>query len=98
MNLYIVGQVVRLRARLSDPTTGDPDDPTTQDPVDDATVVLTVYKPDATTSTPALTHTTTGVYTANITVDQAGYWTYGSNSTGAAAGADKESFRVVPIP
>lgn len=98
MNLYIVGQVVRLRARLSDPDTGDPDDPTTQDPVDDATEVLTVYKPDGTSSTPALTHVSTGVYTVNVTVDQAGYWTYGSNSTGPAAGADKESFRVVPIP
>ena len=98
MNLYIVGQVVQLRARLSDPATGDPDDPATQTAVDDPTEVITVYKPDGTNSAPALTHVSTGVYTALITVDQAGYWTYGSNSTGAAAGADKESFRVVPIP
>jgi len=98
VNTYVVGQVVFLRARLSDPTTGDADDPATQTPVDDPTEVITVYKPDGTTSTPALVHASTGVYTTSVTVDTDGYWTYYSNSVGPAAGADKERFYVMPVP
>ena len=87
LHRYIVGQVVQIRVRLSDPSTGDPDDPATQDPVDDATIVVSVYKPDATTVTPALTHVSTGVYTGDVTANAAGIWKYWSVSTGSAAGA-----------
>lgn len=98
MNRYIVGQMILLRARLSDPATGDADDPATQDPVDDATIVLTAYAPDGTNSTPALTHVSTGVYTGNLLATQAGTWEYATNSTGAAYGAAKERFYVSPLP
>ncbi len=98
MNTYIVGQVVFLQAILSDPATGDASDPATQDPVDDPTIVLTVYKPDGTTSLPSLTHASTGTYTTQVTLDQDGYWTYASRSTGAAAGADRERFYVSQVP
>lgn len=98
MNTYIVGQVVFLRVRLSDPATGTATDAATQDPVDDATIAMTVYKPDLTTSTPSLTHASTGVYTTSVTADQSGEWEYVSNSTGAAAGAGRERFYVAPVP
>lgn len=87
-----------MRARLSDPATGDADDPTTQDPVDDATIVLTVYAPDGTNSTPSLAHVSTGVYTASITPTQSGVYEYATNSNGPAAGAAKERFYVSPLP
>ncbi len=98
MNRYVIGQVVFLRARLTDPSTGDPNDAATQNPVDDTSEVLTVYKPDSTTSTPALTHASTGVYTAQVTVDQEGPWTYVSKSTGLAAGAARARFWVDSVP
>jgi hypothetical protein len=98
MNRYIVGQVVFFRVRLSDPATGDATDPTTQDPVDDPTIVLTVYAPDGSNSTPALGHVSTGVYTASTTPTLEGQWEYATNSTGAAAGAAKERFYVAPVP
>ncbi len=98
MNRYIVGQVVFFRARLSDPATGDATDPTTQDPVDDPTIILTVYAPDGTNSTPSLQHVSTGVYTAFATANQVGQWEYATNSTGAAAGAAKERFFVSAVP
>src|SRR5262245_35357492 len=98
MNTYVIGQTVFLRVRISDPTTGDPDDPATQSPVDDATQVFTVYKPDGTSSTPASSHVSTGVYTTQTITDQDGYWTYTSTSTGPGAGADKERFYVMPVP
>lgn len=98
MNRYIVGQTIFLRARLTDPATGDATDPATQDPVDDPTLILTVYAPDGTTQTPGLTHASTGVYTSSVIATQDGAWTYATNSTGAAAGAAKERFFVAPVP
>ena len=98
MNRYVVGQTVFLRAYLTDPSTGDATDPATQDPVDDPTIIITVYAPDGTNSTPSLTHASTGTYTGTITPTQDGTWTYASNSTGAASGADKERFYVAPVP
>ncbi len=98
MNTYIVGQVIFLRARLSDPATGDADDAATQDPVDDPTVALTVYKPDGTTATPSLAHASTGVYTTSVTADTDGVWEYVTLSTGAAAGAGRGRFSVAAVP
>jgi hypothetical protein len=98
VNTYIVGQVVFLRARLSDPSTGDASDPATQDPIDDPTIAVTVYKPDGSTVNTSLAHASTGTYTAAVTVDQNGQWEYVSLSTGAAAGAGRERFYVSPIP
>lgn len=102
MNHYIVGQVIFLRARLSDPATplSDPDDPATQNPVDDPTIGITVYKPDGTTvaPTPSLSHDALGVYTTSVTADIQGNWEYVTLSTGAAAGAGRGRFYVAPIP
>lgn len=99
MRRYVVGEVVHLRAYLTDPATGDPDDPTTQDPVDDPTLVLTVYAPDGTSSVASLTHVPfTGVYTAAVTATQEGVWEYASNSTGPATSSAKERFFVSPRP
>jgi hypothetical protein len=40
----------------------------------DTTAVCTVKAPDGTTTTPAVVHDSTGVYHADITLDQAGTW------------------------
>jgi hypothetical protein len=98
MNTYIVGQVVFLRAYLTDPSTGDPDDVTTQTPVDDPTIAMTVYKPDGTNATPGLSHVSTGTYTTSITADIAGAYKAVTLSTGAAAGAGDDRFYVAPVP
>lgn len=49
----------------------------------DATVVLAVTAPDGTASTPAVTHASTGVYTASVPVAQAGPWVYVWTMSGA---------------
>lgn len=98
MNSYIVGQVVFLRARLSDPSTGDASDPATQTAVDDATEAITVYKPDGSVVNTSVSHVSTGVYTTSITVDQDGDWVAVSLSSGAAAGAGRDRFYVAPVP
>ena len=40
----------------------------------DTTAVCTVKRPDATTTTPTVVNDSTGVYHADITLDQAGTW------------------------
>lgn len=40
----------------------------------DTTAVCSVKAPDGTTSTPSVTHDSTGVYSADVTLDQAGTW------------------------
>jgi hypothetical protein len=97
-NTYIIGQVVLLRDRISDPSTGDIDDPATQTPVDDPTEQFTVYKPDRTSLTLGATHGTTGVYTAQILADTPGWWEYVGISTGAGAGAGRNRFYVSQVP
>jgi hypothetical protein len=43
---------------------------------DDAATAVTVIKPDGTTTTPTPVHTSTGLYDATVSVDQAGEWTW----------------------
>jgi hypothetical protein len=62
----------------------------------DATVVLTLTKPDGSTSTPTVTHASLGTYTATITVDQTGLWLYRWTATGAATTAEDGQFYVQP--
>jgi hypothetical protein len=62
----------------------------------DATVVLTITKPDATTSTPTVSHPSLGTYTATIAVDQVGLWLYRWAATGAATTAEDGQFYVQP--
>ena len=97
-NNYIVGQVVLLRDRLSDPSTGDIDNPATQTAVDDATEQITVYKPDGTTTSLGVTHVSTGVYTAQFLADTPGWYEYVGQSTGSAAGAGRNRFYVASVP
>jgi hypothetical protein len=80
-----VNERVDLRTTLRDPD-GTPTN---------ATVVLTVYAPDGTTSTPALSNPSTGVYEASVLVDQAGEWAYRWASTGLVEVVDGGTFTVV---
>lgn len=94
MSEYIQGQVIVLSDLITNPFST----PTPNAPVDDATDVVTVYKPDGTTTAPGPTHGTTGNYSAQITLDQAGFWEYVWKSTGAGAGAGRGRFYVQPVP
>lgn len=91
-NEYVLGQVVLLKDLITDPNTGLP--------VDDSTDALTVYKPDGTTAAPAPTHGAngSGAYSAQITVDQSGWWEYLWKSTTTGAGAGRNRFFVSPVP
>lgn len=90
-NEYVVGQVVVFKDLVSSDAAG-------LVPVDDATDVVTVYKPDGTTATPAIAHGVTGTYTASLTVDQSGWWEYVYKSTNTAAGAGRGRFYVSKVP
>jgi hypothetical protein len=63
---------------------------------DAGAAVLTVTLPDASTSTPAVTHTATGVYTATFTTTQAGRHAVRWVATGANAQAYTDVFNVSP--
>jgi hypothetical protein len=96
MNKYPLGAVVQLKDLITDQDTGLP--------VDDATEALTIYKPDGTSSLPTVAPGATGHYSATITVDQAGFWTYTWRATGTGAGAggggvdEAGRFWVMPPP
>src|SRR6266498_722731 len=60
----------------------------------DATVALTVTKPDGATATPTPTHPSLGTYTATVAVDQTGLWLYRWAATGAATTAEDGQFFV----
>lgn len=98
-NTYIVGQVVLLRSRLSDPSTGDPDDPATQTTVDDPSEAMTVYLPDGTSvSVSGIQHVGTGIYTWEFTPSQSGWHEYVDQSNGAARGRGRNRFYASPVP
>ena len=59
-----------------------------------ATVVLTLTKPDGSTSTPTVANPSTGTYTATVAVDQTGLWLYRWAATGAATTAEDGHFFV----
>jgi hypothetical protein len=77
MSEYDIGDVVRLTATFSN-AAGAPTD---------TTAVLTVKKPDGTSSTPAVTHGTRGVYSSDVPIDQPGVWSYRFVGTGAVTSA-----------
>lgn len=93
-NEYIVGQVIVLSDVITNPFST----PTPNAPVDDSTDAVTVYKPDGTTVTPAVTHGATGNYSAQITLDQPLWWEYVWRSTTTGAGAGRGRFYVSPVP
>lgn len=55
----------------------------------DATVTLTVLAPDGTSSTPSVTHGSTGQYSATVEMTAAGTWQYRWAATGAVIAADE---------
>lgn len=85
MAAYDLGDVVTLTATIRD------DD---GQPVDATAVVCTVTAPDATTSTPAVSHPAVGVYTATIEPATAGRYLARWVATGTNAAAFVDSFTV----
>lgn len=66
--------------------------------IDDATMAVTVYKPDGTSATPTVTHVALGEYTAEVTPDQSGYWQFAFQGTSSAPGRGRGRFWVAPVP
>lgn len=60
----------------------------------DATMTLTVTKPDGTTVSPGINHDGTGLYSSSVLADQLNYWSYSWLSSGAAVGRDDGQFYV----
>ena len=86
--IYDIGDAVKLSTVLKD-TSGAVNNT--------ATMVITVTKPDNTAVSPAPTVTNTGsggVYTASVTVDQAGTWTYAWSASGTVVGVEPGQFTV----
>lgn len=68
-------------------------------PVNTPTLVIAITKPDGTLVSPAATVTNTasgGVYTAPVTVDQAGTWTYVWTASGTVVAVEPGQFTVQP--
>jgi len=84
---YTVGTKVHVETELRD-ADGD---------LTNATVVIAVTKPDGTVVTPAPTvsNPSTGVYTADITTDQAGTWLLVWTASGALVAVKDDQFSVV---
>lgn len=86
--IYDVGDAVKLSTVLKD-TSGIVNNA--------ATMVLAATKPDGTVVAPAPTVTNTGsggLYTASVTVDQAGTWTYLWTASGTVVAAEPGQFTV----
>ena len=60
----------------------------------DATVAITVTKPDGSTTSPSITPGPTGTYTAVLAPDQAGPWLFRWTAVGAATTAEDGQFTV----
>lgn len=84
--MYDVGDLARLTFSLTD-VAGAPAN---------GTVVLTVTKPDDSTVTPTVANPATGSYTADVSLDQAGRWTYRWVSTGAVVASQSDVLNVSP--
>lgn len=84
--IYDIGDAVKLSTVLKD-TSGVVNNT--------ATMTLLVTKPDATTTSPSVTNTGSGgLYTATVTVDQAGTWTYVWTASGAVVAVEPGQFTV----
>ena len=60
----------------------------------DATMSLTVTKPDGSTVSPAINHDGVGLYSSSVLADQMNFWSYSWFSSGAAVGRDDGQFYV----
>jgi hypothetical protein len=65
-------------------------------PTDATTVTLTVTDPTGTTSTPSVTHVSTGTYSANVACTTDGIWSYKWDGTGAASDIAEGTWTVGP--
>jgi hypothetical protein len=84
---YNLGQAVKLSTAVTDASGA----------ATDATVTLTVTKPDGTTSTPSVTHdgsTGSGLYEATFTVDQTGTWWWRWDASGTVLDNDRGQLTV----
>jgi hypothetical protein len=59
---------------------------------DPTTAVCTVKDPSGNDTTPAVSNPSTGVHTATVTLDEAGYWKVKWTGTGTAAGINVSQF------
>jgi len=85
VSTYDVGDAVKLSTTVKD-FAGTPTD---------ATVVLTLTKPDGTTSTPAVTDEAgTGNYSSTFNVDQVGTWLYKWAASGAVVATDTRGLQL----
>jgi hypothetical protein len=66
-------------------------------PTDATTAVLTITDPTGATSTPSVTHSGTGTYTATVPCTISGVWLYKWAGTGTAADVVEGTFTVVTI-
>lgn len=57
-------------------------------------VVITVKDPSGNTSTPSVTNSSTGVYSVNVTLDEAGTWYARALSAGDLVGAAEDFITV----
>src|SRR6185312_9884496 len=86
-----VGDLAQITAAFTVTATGEPISPTT--------VTFQVRKPSGATLTPTATSSATGVFTAQVPVDEAGEWRSRAVGTGAAQAVsdpDDGSFLVKP--
>ncbi|MEU4590044.1 hypothetical protein [Micromonospora aurantiaca (nom. illeg.)] len=60
----------------------------------DATVTLTLTRPDGTTALPEVSHDDTGKYSAQVTYDQAGGWLRVWQTTGTVVSVDADQLHV----
>ena len=66
-------------------------------PTDPTTVTLTITDPTGATSSPTVTRTSTGTYTAGIACTAAGMWTFLWEGTGSASDAIAGTWTVQPV-
>lgn len=82
---YVLGQRVTLRTSVLN----------VDGALTDATTVLTITAPNGVVSTPAVTHPSTGVYTADVTFDQAGDWLRVWSTSGTIVSIDVDQIHVI---
>lgn len=82
---YYLGQRARIRTEVRD----------VAGVLTNTTLALTLTRPDGTTVVPGVTNDSTGVYHADVLLDQAGDWLRVWSGTGAVEVADADQFRVV---
>ena len=66
-------------------------------PTDATTVTLTITDPTGAQTTPSVTHSGTGTYTADVACTLAGVWSYLWEGTGTASDAVAGTWTVTPV-